>query len=108
MRSWSSHLARRGTALASRPPSPDFVGFDSRRHPPYRRGAGGHATGGGDVMDLFQTCYDYVEPVFARMAGIYPFFLPLEGSEGPVVTYQGKDVVMMGSNNYLGLTHHPK
>ena len=59
-------------------------------------------------MDLFQTCYDYVEPVFARMAGIYPFFLPLEGSEGPVVTYQGKEVVMMGSNNYLGLTHHPK
>lgn len=59
-------------------------------------------------MDLFQTCYDYVEPVFARMAGIYPFFLPLEGSEGPVVTYQGNDVVMMGSNNYLGLTHHPK
>ena len=59
-------------------------------------------------MDLFQTCYDYVEPAFARMAGIYPFFLPLEGSEGPVVTYQGKEVVMMGSNNYLGLTHHPK
>ncbi len=59
-------------------------------------------------MDLFQTCYDYVEPVFARLAGIYPFFLPLEGSEGPVVTYQGKEVVMMGSNNYLGLTHHPK
>lgn len=59
-------------------------------------------------MDLFRTCYDYVEPVFARAAGIYPFFLPLEGSEGPVVTYQGKEVVMMGSNNYLGLTHHPK
>jgi len=59
-------------------------------------------------MDLFQTCYDYVEPAFARSAGIYPFFLPLEGSEGPVVTYQGKEVVMMGSNNYLGLTHHPK
>ncbi len=59
-------------------------------------------------MDLFQTCYDYQEPVFARLAGIYPFFLPLEGSEGPVVTYQDKEVVMMGSNNYLGLTHHPK
>lgn len=59
-------------------------------------------------MDLFQTCDDYVEPSFLRMAGVYPFFLPLEGSEGPVVTYQGKEVVMMGSNNYLGLTHHPK
>ncbi len=59
-------------------------------------------------MDLFQTCYDYVDAVFARSAGAYPFFLPLEGSEGPIVTFQGKDVVMMGSNNYLGLTHHPK
>jgi 8-amino-7-oxononanoate synthase len=59
-------------------------------------------------MDLFQTCYDYAVPALAQMAGIYPFFLPLEGSEGPVVTYQGKEVVMMGSNNYLGLTHHPK
>jgi len=59
-------------------------------------------------MDLFRTCYDYAEPGFLRMAGIYPFFPALEGSEGPVVTYQGKEVVMMGSNNYLGLTHHPK
>jgi len=59
-------------------------------------------------VDLFQTCYDYVEPIFARQAGIYPFFLPLEGSEGPVVTYEGREVVMMGSNNYLGLTHHPR
>jgi 8-amino-7-oxononanoate synthase len=59
-------------------------------------------------MDLFQTCYDYSVPDFMRMAGIYPFFPPLEASEGPVVTYQGKEVVMMGSNNYLGLTHHPK
>ncbi|MBP1690058.1 MAG: bioF [Deltaproteobacteria bacterium] len=59
-------------------------------------------------MDLFQTCYDYAEPGFIRAAGAYPFFLPLERSEGPVVTYQGKEVVMMGSNNYLGLTHHPK
>lgn len=59
-------------------------------------------------MDLFQACYDYSVPDFMRMAGIYPFFPPLEASEGPVVTYQGKEVVMMGSNNYLGLTHHPK
>lgn len=59
-------------------------------------------------MDLFQTCYDYQEAGFVRSAGMYTFFLPLEGSEGPVVTYQDKEVVMMGSNNYLGLTHHPR
>ncbi len=59
-------------------------------------------------MDLFQTCYDYQEAELIRSAGVYTFFLPLEGSEGPVVTYQDKEVVMMGSNNYLGLAHHPK
>lgn len=58
-------------------------------------------------MDLFDTARAYVEPQFARQAGIYPFFQPLEGSEGPVVRLEGRDVVMMGSNNYLGLTHHP-
>jgi 8-amino-7-oxononanoate synthase len=58
-------------------------------------------------MDLFQPCWDYVEPRFARAAGIYPFFHELDGSEGPVAQRQGKSLVMMGSNNYLGLTHHP-
>ncbi|XP_060084990.1 serine palmitoyltransferase-like [Ylistrum balloti] len=42
------------------------------------------------------------------MAGIYPFFHPLESSEGSVVQLEGKDIIMLGSNNYLGLTHHPK
>lgn len=58
-------------------------------------------------MDVFQPCWDYVEPRFARAAGIYPFFHELDGSEGPVAYHQGKSLVMMGSNNYLGLTHHP-
>jgi 8-amino-7-oxononanoate synthase len=58
-------------------------------------------------MDLFQPCWDYVEPRFARAAGIYPFFHELDASEGPVAQHQGKSLVMMGSNNYLGLTHHP-
>lgn len=60
------------------------------------------------MMDLFQTARSYLEPSFARMAGIYPFFHPLESSEGPVVRFEGKEVIMMGSNNYLGLTHHPQ
>lgn len=40
--------------------------------------------------------------------GIYPYFLPLEGSEGTEVEVGGKSLIMIGSNNYLGLTHHPK
>jgi len=58
-------------------------------------------------VDLFQPCWDYVEPRFARAAGIYPFFHQLDASEGPVARHEGRSLVMMGSNNYLGLTHHP-
>jgi len=39
---------------------------------------------------------------------MYPYFIPLEGSEGTEVEIGGKQLIMIGSNNYLGLTHHPK
>jgi 8-amino-7-oxononanoate synthase len=38
---------------------------------------------------------------------LYPFFRAIENSEGTVVNINGKDQIMIGSNNYLGLTHHP-
>lgn len=41
-------------------------------------------------------------------AGIYPFFRAIEASSGSTVTTHGKRRVMIGSNNYLGLTHHPR
>lgn len=44
----------------------------------------------------------------AEAMGIYPYFTPFEDSEGTVVKYQGRDIIMIGSNNYLGLTTHPK
>jgi 8-amino-7-oxononanoate synthase len=40
--------------------------------------------------------------------GLYPYFHAIEESEGPVVQIEGRKVVMAGSNNYLGLTAHPK
>jgi 8-amino-7-oxononanoate synthase len=40
--------------------------------------------------------------------GVYPYFIPLHGSEGTEVEIAGKRLIMIGSNNYLGLTHHPK
>lgn len=39
--------------------------------------------------------------------GLYPFFRQIENSEGTVVKIDGQDQIMVGSNNYLGLTHHP-
>ena len=43
-----------------------------------------------------------------KASGLYPFFKPIESSSGSTVFYDGKPVVMIGSNNYLGLTHDPR
>ena len=40
--------------------------------------------------------------------GLYPYFRPIESEQGTVVKINGKDVLMLGSNNYLGLTNHPE
>lgn len=44
----------------------------------------------------------------AMAAGFYPYFIALEEHEGPIATYQGRKVIMCGSNNYLGLTMDPR
>ena len=58
-------------------------------------------------MDLFEPCYEWHDAELVKAAGVYPYFHVLSASEGPVVTVDGSQVVMLGSNNYLGLTHHP-
>ena len=59
-------------------------------------------------MDILEKCYRYSDVKDAKEAGIYPYFIPLDENEGTEVTYQGQRVIMCGSNNYLGLTTHPK
>src|ERR1043165_5310681 len=44
----------------------------------------------------------------AREADLLPYFRRLEGPAGPVVTMEGAERVMLGSNNYLGLTGDPR
>lgn len=46
-------------------------------------------------------------PEEARQAGIYPYFRPISSDQDTVVKINGKDVLMFGSNSYLGLTNHP-
>jgi 8-amino-7-oxononanoate synthase len=41
-------------------------------------------------------------------AGVYPYFRAIDSDQDTVVRMHGKDVLMLGSNNYLGLTNHPK
>ncbi|MCC6475447.1 aminotransferase class I/II-fold pyridoxal phosphate-dependent enzyme [bacterium] len=43
-----------------------------------------------------------------QAAGIYPYFREIDSDQDTVVRMNGRDVLMMGSNNYLGLTSHPK
>ncbi len=59
-------------------------------------------------MDLFDVCYSFHDPELAKLAGLYPFFRSVSKSEGPVVEVDHRKVIMLGSNNYLGLTHHPE
>jgi 8-amino-7-oxononanoate synthase len=40
--------------------------------------------------------------------GVYPFFRVIESAQDPEVLLNGRKMIMVGSNNYLGLTNHPK
>jgi 8-amino-7-oxononanoate synthase len=60
------------------------------------------------MVDIFEKCYGFTTAKEAIAAGIYPYFLALTGSEGTEAIYQGQRLIMCGSNNYLGLTTHPK
>jgi len=58
-------------------------------------------------MDLFKKCYDYKTAEDAMKAGIYPYFHALETRQDIEVKMEGRRMIMIGSNNYLGLTGHP-
>lgn len=58
--------------------------------------------------DVFEKCYQFTAADNARKAGLYPFFRPLDVNDGPEAVIDGRRVLMFGSNNYLGLTTHPK
>jgi len=59
-------------------------------------------------MDLFEKCRQYTAAKEVQAAGLYPYFIPLTDSEGTEVTVGDHRLIMIGSNNYLGLTTHPK
>ena len=59
-------------------------------------------------MDLFTKCFEFTRADEIKALGVYPYFRAIEENEGPVVQIEGRKVIMAGSNNYLGLTAHPK
>lgn len=59
-------------------------------------------------MDLFQKCKDYHLAEDVKKAGIYPYFHVLESKQDTVVNMEGNRKIMIGSNNYQGLTSDPR
>lgn len=59
-------------------------------------------------MDIFEKCGEFQDARLAQQAGLYPYFLPLDDTEGTEVVIDGRRILMIGSNNYLGLTTHPR
>ena len=58
--------------------------------------------------DVFEKCFKFMTADNARAMGVYPFFRPLDFNNGPEAQLEGRKVIMLGSNNYLGLTTHPR
>src|SRR4030065_567159 len=59
-------------------------------------------------MDIFAKCGEFTDARLAKAAGLYPYFMPLEDTEGTEVVVGGRRILMIGSNNYLGLTTDPR
>lgn len=59
-------------------------------------------------MDIFQKCHDFRIVDDLRANKLYAYFRTIRSGQDPVVRMNGHEVVMLGSNNYLGLTSHPE
>ena len=59
-------------------------------------------------MDIFQKCHDFKVVDQLRASHLYAYFRTIRSGQDPVVRMNGDEVIMLGSNNYLGLTSHPE
>lgn len=59
-------------------------------------------------MDIFDKCYEPSLAKQVREQGIYPYFHALQSRQDKEVVMEGKRRIMLGSNNYLGLTTQPE
>lgn len=59
-------------------------------------------------VDIFDKCFSFNKAKELMAAGLYPFFRVIESAQDPEVVMNGRRMIMVGSNNYLGLTNHPK
>ncbi|MDO8685192.1 MAG: pyridoxal phosphate-dependent aminotransferase family protein [Clostridiales bacterium] len=59
-------------------------------------------------MDIFEKCFSFTQAKEVMKQGIYPWFHQLESGQDTEVVINGKRTIMIGSNNYLGLTSDPR
>jgi len=59
-------------------------------------------------LELFEKCKKFTEARKVIASGYYPYFIPISSEQDTKVTVRGKEMIMIGSNNYLGLTSHPQ
>lgn len=59
-------------------------------------------------MSIFNKCYNFIRAEEAIELDMYPYFTPIQEVNGNIVKVNGKEMIMVGSNNYLGLVNHPK
>ncbi len=59
-------------------------------------------------MDIFEKANSWTAADDVRNTGLYPYFRPNTSQMGTEVTIGGKKMIMVGSNNYLGLVTHPE
>lgn len=58
--------------------------------------------------DIFSKAYEFTKAEEIKAQGLYPYFKPLQATDGTTVKIDGREVIMAGSNNYLGLTNDPR
>ncbi|MDA8084821.1 MAG: pyridoxal phosphate-dependent aminotransferase family protein [Nitrospiraceae bacterium] len=59
-------------------------------------------------VDLFEKCCRFTKAKELMNVHMYPYFRVIESAQDPEVIIDGKKLIMVGSNNYLGLTNHPQ
>src|SRR3989454_537635 len=75
---------------------------------PIKRPGGPVSTETLQHVALFEKCRTFLPKAReVQAAGLHAWYKPISRSEDTVVVIEGKERIMMGSNNYLGLTHHP-
>lgn len=60
------------------------------------------------AADIFDKCSRFEKAKELISQGIYPYFRVIESPQDPEIIMNGRRMIMIGSNNYLGLTNHPK